>query len=176
MVASKSKPWNMPLRMCSRCVLQQIAGVDLLSRARLRIGLLDHCLRRGVVLQQILHRADQKAAGATGRIADDVSGLWLKHIDHQPDDVPRRAELAVDAGRGQLAEQVLVEIALGVAFGERQLVDHVHGLDQKARLLDHQLRVLHELGEGGAAGRRRFEMRETPYRAPAAASPRRPDA
>jgi phage shock protein A len=67
--------------------------------------------------------------------------------------VTRRAELAVDAGRRQLAEQILIKIALGVAFGQRQLVDHVDGLHQKARLLNHQLRVLHELREGGSAGR-----------------------
>ena len=46
--------------------------------------------------------------------------LRLDHIDHQPDDVPGRAELAVDARRGEFAEQVLVEVALGVALGERQ--------------------------------------------------------
>ena len=31
--------------------------------------------------------------------------------------MPGRAELAVDAGRGELAEQVLVQVALGVALG-----------------------------------------------------------
>ena len=69
----------------------------------------------------MLHHADQEAAGAAGRVADDLGGLGLEQIDHQPDDVPGRAELAVDAGRGQLAEQVLVEVALGVALGQRQL-------------------------------------------------------
>ena len=81
----------------------------------------------------------------------DLGRLRLEQLHHEADDVPRRAELAVDAGRGQLAEQVLVEVALGVALGERQLVDHVHRRDQQARLLDHELGVLHVLGEGRAA-------------------------
>jgi len=132
---------------------QQIAGVGLFRLARLGIGLFQHSLGRGVGFQQILHRLDKEAAGAAGRIADNVGGLWFQHIDHQPDDVARRAELTVDASRGQLAEQVLVKIALRVAFGQRQLVDHVNGLHQKARFLDHELRVLHEFREGGAAGR-----------------------
>ena len=73
----------------------------------------------------------------------------------------RGAELAVDARRGQLAEQVFIQVALGVACGERQVVDHVDRLYQKAGLLDHQLRILHEFGERGADGRL-AEMREDP--------------
>jgi hypothetical protein len=42
--------------------------------------------------------------------------------------VARRAELAVDAGGGELAEQVFVEIALGVALIERQIVDESRAL------------------------------------------------
>ena len=72
------------------------------------------CGRR-VLLQQVLHHADEEARRAAGRVADDLVGLRLDQIDHEPDDVPGRAELAVDARRGQLAEQVLVEVALGVA-------------------------------------------------------------
>ena len=140
--------------MCSRCGFQQIAGVGFFRLPGFGIGFFQHALGRGVGLQKILHRLNKEAAGAARRIADHIGGLWLQHVDHQPDDVARRAELAVDAGRRQLAQQVLIEIALGVALGQRQLVDHVDRLHQKARLLDHQLRVLHELGEGGAARRR----------------------
>jgi hypothetical protein len=39
---------------------------------------------------------------------------WL---DHELDDVPRRAELAVLTGGGDLAQHVLVEVAVGVAVG-----------------------------------------------------------
>lgn len=72
---------------------QQIAGVGLFRLARLGIGFFQHPLGRGVIFQQILHRLDKEAAGAAGRIADHVGGLWFQHIDHQPDDVARRAEL-----------------------------------------------------------------------------------
>jgi hypothetical protein len=60
-------------------------------------------------------------------------------------------ELAVDAGGGQLAQQVLVEIALGVALGQRQDADLLDRRDQEARALDQELGVLHVLGERGAA-------------------------
>ena len=63
-----------------------------------------------------MHHADEETRRAAGRVADDLSRLWLDQIHHQPDDVPRRAELAVDAGRGELAEQVFVEVALGVTL------------------------------------------------------------
>jgi len=47
----------------------------------------------------------------------------------------RNAELAIDAGSGQLAaEQVLVEVAFGIALGERQVVDHIDNGNQEARL------------------------------------------
>ena len=78
-------------------------------------------------------------------------GLRLEQIDHQADDVPGRAELAVDAGRGQLAEQVLVEVALGVALVSGSSSIMFDRRDQQARLLDHELGVLHVLAEGRAA-------------------------
>jgi hypothetical protein len=61
--------------------------------------------------------------------------------------VARRSELAIDARRGELRKQVLVEGALGIAIDDRQRIDHVHRRDQQVRLLDHQLRVLHVLAE-----------------------------
>ena len=72
--------------------------------------------------------------------------------------MPGGPELAADTRGRQLPKQVLVEIALGVALGQRQLVDHVDRFDQKARLLNHELRVLHELGKGRTACRRGLEM------------------
>ena len=53
----------------------------------------------------------------------------------------------------ELAEQVLVEVALGVALGQRQGVDHVDRRDQQAGLLDHQLGVVHVLSKGRFAVR-----------------------
>jgi hypothetical protein len=48
------------------------------------------------------------------------------------DDVARRAELAVLAGAGNLAQHVFVEVALGVAVLHRHMVEHVHHLGQQA--------------------------------------------
>jgi len=131
--------------------LQEVASV---VHVGLAVHLLDKPpLLRSVLLHQVVHGRHQEAAGAAGRVADDVVGLGVHHVHHQLDDMARGAELAVDAGGGELGEQVLVEVSLGVAFGERQLVDHVDRGDQERGLLDHELGVLHELPHGaGPAG------------------------
>ena len=67
-----------------------------------------------------------------GRIADRVLGRRRDHLDHQRDDVARRAELAVLPGGGDLAEHVLVEVALGVAILHRDLVEQVDDLGSSA--------------------------------------------
>ena len=84
-----------------------------------------------MVLAQILAGGDEKPSRAAGRIADHVARLRRGHLDHEPDDVARRAELAVLPGGGDLAEHVLVEVALGVAVLHRHLVDHVHDLREQ---------------------------------------------
>ena len=61
--------------------------------------------------------------------------------------MPGRAELAVDSGGRQLAEEVFVEVSLGIAAGEGELIDHRDGRDQKAGLLDHERGVFHEVAE-----------------------------
>ena len=48
-------------------------------------------------------------------------GLGRGHLHHEPDDVARGAELAVLPGAGDLAEHVLVEVALGVAVLHRHV-------------------------------------------------------
>ena len=62
---------------------------------------------------------DKEAAGAAGRIADHIARRRLGQLDHQLDDVARRAELAVLPGGGDLAEHVFVDVALGVAIVHR---------------------------------------------------------
>ena len=55
-------------------------------------------------------------------------GVGRGHIHHQLDDVAWGAELPILPGGGDLAEHVLVEVALGVAVGHVyavELVDHV---------------------------------------------------
>ncbi|MCY1432509.1 hypothetical protein D9M71_485090 [compost metagenome] len=59
----------------------------------------------------------------------------------------RRAELAVDAGGGELAQQVFVDIALHVALSQRQGMNHLHGGGQHRLVLDLQIGVLHVLAD-----------------------------
>ena len=77
-------------------------------------------------------------------------GLRVEHLHHHADDVARRAELAVVPGGVELAEQVLVEVALHVLVlrGDLHGVDGLAGLDEQAGLVDLELGVLHLLGEG----------------------------
>ena len=103
-VLSKSKPWNMPSVEVRRAGFASSQSL-------------------GVVLAQVLAGGHEEAAGAARRIADHVLRRRRGHLDHQPDDVARRAELAVLPGGGDLAEHVLVEVALGVAVLHRHVVD-----------------------------------------------------
>ena len=97
----------------------------------------------GVRLEEVLPGVDEEAAGAGGGIDDALAGLRVDHLHHHADDVARRAELAVGAGGVELAEQVLVEIALHVLVlrGDLHLVDGLAGLDEQARLVDLELGV-----------------------------------
>ena len=61
----------------------------------------------------------------------------------------RRAELPVLSGGGDLAEHVLVDVALGVAFLHRYLVEQVHHLGQQRRSRDGEARVVHVVRVGG---------------------------
>lgn len=77
----------------------------------------------GVFLVEAKHHGDEGAAGAASGIADGVSGLGIEHFHHGGDDVTRGAELPADASGGELAEQVLVDVAFGIAFGEREFLN-----------------------------------------------------
>jgi hypothetical protein len=115
--------------------LEEVAGVGDVLFA---IGFLDDAAFLGsVLLPQVFHDADEEAAGATGGVANDPGGFGFHEVDHEADDVAGGAELAVDAGGGELAEQVLVEVTLGIALVKGQFVDHVHRRDQEARFLNH---------------------------------------
>jgi hypothetical protein len=109
------------------------------------LGVVAQNVGRGVPLQNVLVGVDQKTAGAGGQVADALTGLGVKHFDHHPDDVAGRAELAVAAGRGQLAQQVFVQVALHVLVLGRNLhlLDHPAGFDEQAGLVDFELGVLH---------------------------------
>ena len=100
-VLSKSKPWNMLWLKC--CALREVEQRVLVLAA-------DE--------PSCLH---QEAGRPAGRVADLVVRTRRRHLDHEPDDVPRRAELAVLPSRGDLAEHVLVDVALGVLLAERDV-------------------------------------------------------
>jgi hypothetical protein len=103
-----------------------------------------------VLLAQILPGNHQEAAGAAGRVADDVFGGRRHQLDHQPDDVPRGAELAVLPGAGNLAQHVLVEVALGVPVLHGHVVEHIHHFRQQGRRRDGEAGILHVVRVGGA--------------------------
>jgi hypothetical protein len=72
-------------------------------------------------------------------------------IHHQLDDVARRAELAVLPGAGDLAEHVLVQVALGVGVGHVDAVELVDHVGQHARRRHHEDGVLHVVRVGRVA-------------------------
>ncbi len=113
-----------------------------------------------VVLAQVLAGRDQEARGAAGRVADDVGGLRRGELHHQPDDMARSAELAVLPGGGDLAEHVLVDVALGVAVLHRHGVDEVHDLGEQRRGRDGEARVLHVVRVGRVVAAQRAQERE----------------
>ena len=67
---------------------------------------------------------NEKPARAAGGVADHVRRGRRHHLHHQADDVPRRPELAVLPGRRNLAEHVLLDVALGVSVLHRDAVRH----------------------------------------------------
>jgi hypothetical protein len=97
----------------------------------------------GMMLPQVFTGRHKEAGGTARRVADDVSRLWCGELHHQPNDVPRRTELTVLTGRGDLGEHVLVHVALGVALLHWHLVEHVDHLGQQRRRRDSEARILH---------------------------------
>jgi hypothetical protein len=61
--------------------------------------------RFGMPLAQRFAHDHQKAASSAGRIADNVRGLRLNPLHHEPDDVARRAELPVLSSRRRTTNQ-----------------------------------------------------------------------
>ena len=62
--------------------------------------------------------------------------------------------------RGDLAEHVLVEVALGVAVLHRDVVEQVHDLGQQRRRRDGEPGVLHVVGVGRVVAAQRAQERE----------------
>ena len=62
--------------------------------------------------------------------------------------------------RGDLAEHVFVEVALGVAVLHRHVVDHVHDLGEQRGRGDGEPRVLHVMRVGRVVAAERAQERE----------------
>lgn len=67
-----------------------------------------------VFFQNVLVSPDQKSARAESQIADSMAEFGIDQRDDHADDVARGSELAVFAGCVEFAQEVLIEVALGV--------------------------------------------------------------
>ena len=117
--------------------------------------------QRGVMLAQIFAGRDQEAAGAARpdrRSRPRASAATSSTISR--DDVARRAELAVLAGRGDLRQHVLVDVALGVAVAHVELVELVDDLGEQRRARDLEAGVAHVARIGRAVAVERADERE----------------
>ncbi len=103
-----------------------------------------------MVLAEVFTSRDEEAGGAAGRIADHVLGYRRGELDHQLNDVPWSPKLTVLAGGRDLGEQVLIDVALGVAILHGDLVEEVDHLGEQARRGDREPRILHVVRVGGA--------------------------
>ncbi len=102
-----------------------------------------------VAVAEILACDHEEATGPGGGVNHHFLRRRSHHLHHEPDDVARRAELAVGARGGHLAQHVLVDVALGVAVVHGDAVDQVDGLGDE-RLRDGEAGIAHVLRIGGA--------------------------
>ena len=79
-----------------------------------------------VVFFEVFRGSHEEARRAAGGVADHVLGDGSGHVRHEADDVPGGAELAVLPRRGNFAQHVLVEVALGVPVVHVDGVELVH--------------------------------------------------
>ena len=140
MVESKSKPWNMLWWKCC-CWLRP-------SRARRARAERTRRRRPG---SPAVPQAGSQISSPRARV---------HHLDHELDDVPGRSELAVLSGGGDLAEHVLVQVALDVPLVQGEFVQDVNGLGQQVRRGDGEPRVLHVLGVRGVLAAESTQPRE----------------
>ena len=83
--------------------------------------------------------AGEEAAGAAGGIEQDFAGMRIDAIHHEGGDGARRVILARIAGRLQIVEDLLVDVAEMLALGQIVEIDLVDLVDD----LPHQLAGLH---------------------------------
>ena len=90
----------------------------------------------------------QKSRCSHSGVADAVVQLGLHQLHHHADNVARGAELPVGACRGHLAQHILIHIAHGVTVVHIQLLNTLHHLHQRARLLDEEHGIVHKAAIG----------------------------
>ena len=108
--------------------------------------------RRFILTANVFGGRDQESRGTAGRVAYRVVGRGCDELHHHLADVLRGAELAVLTGGGELAEHVLVEIALHVEILDVVLVKIVEIGDyllQDERSRDVEDRIAHVHSESG---------------------------
>ena len=107
-----------------------------------------------IVAPDILRRRHQKTRRTAGRVADGVLRCGLQQLHHHVDDVPGCAELAVLTRGGQLAQHILVQIALHIQPRQVVLIEVVQPGDDFLQHLgrgDEEHGVAHIAGKGGVA-------------------------
>ena len=90
---------------------------------------------------------DQESGGAAGRVKHGLVLLRVDDLDHEIDDVARRAELPGIALRAQHGEQVLERIAQALGVVVLELVDDLEKGAQGLRVTVRQVGVLEDVAE-----------------------------
>ena len=100
------------------------------------------------LLVQLLQPADDKAAGAAGKVGHGLADFGADDLRHEIRNCAGRIKLTGGTGALQLLQDGLVNLAEGVAFlivAEVQVVDHVDDLPQQYAVLH----VVVGIGKGG---------------------------
>ena len=92
-----------------------------------------------VALAHMLHGAGKKAASTAGRVEQRLARLRVDHLGHKGGHGTRRVVFARVAGRLQVIQDLLVDVAEVPALGQVVEVDAVDFVDN----LPHQLAGLH---------------------------------
>ena len=93
------------------------------------------------VLAHVADGAGEEAAGAAGRVEQDFAGLGVGHLHHEGGDGAWGVVLAGVAGRLQVVEDLLVDVAEVLALAQIVEVDAIDLVDHLA----HELAGLHEV-------------------------------
>src|ERR1700677_3904036 len=124
-------PWSMRFMLPMRSMVMPESESKAVRAALLVVG----CVAPiAVRFKKVLPSVNQKTASPGCRVANALAWARIAHVHHHADDVARSAELAVLASGVELAQQVLVEVALHVLVLRRDLhgIDGLAGLDEQA--------------------------------------------